>query len=481
MSEIMVYRSHIEVYPYEAGDCPMIEKMMSRYNATEYKYVPIAYYISDHILYLPRGISLSLLENYFHTTPTIVQDADPYFKISKGKGLLPAKSKIQEEAIRFLCCEKEFGYAGIYPQFGLNLDTGDGKTYATVYSILKLKIRAIIITHQEKIKKQWIKTLEEKTSFPIENLVNIDGSKTMDEIMDGKLSGEIYLCNHQTLHAYASNHGWSTIRKFFQKIHVGIKVLDESHKFFTNAFMLDNYSNVYRTIYLTATFGRSDRKELAIYKKAYASMVRFGEQTLSYKEKRKHINFIVVYFQSHPEYWMTPSVRTGYGFSSYKYIEYELTQDTKRTLERVLLKILEMTKKLEGRTLILSPKIETANLIETIVKDNTDYEVGTVHSKKSEEEVAVNIKKQVVSSTIKSIGEGADLVGLRVLINLEPISSPLLASQVCGRLREYSDTDDTYLFYPVDLTIPDSTRLLKQILPVMKKKCKQIIYTNMEF
>jgi len=56
------------------------------------------------------------------------------------------------------------------------------------------------------------------------------------------------------------------------------------------------------------------------------------------------------------------------------------------------------------------------------------------------------------------------LKGLRILINLEPIGSKIVANQVQGRLREYSPTDDTLYFYPVDTTLEQPLTLLKRIL-----------------
>ena len=239
MADVLVYHSHIEVTPYEKGDCPEIEKLMSRYDAVTHKRIPVAYYIEDNTLYLPRGISITLLEKYFGGIPAVVPQPDPYTKIKKGVATYKPKSTIQENAIKFLTAEDEYGYARIYSQFGLNLDTGEGKTYSTVTAILKLKLKTIIITHQEKLKSQWIKTFDEMTTFPIENICNISGSEVMDKIMNGDINAEIYFVNHQTLSAYAREHGWKSIREFFKKIKVGIKVIDESHKFFENIFVSD--------------------------------------------------------------------------------------------------------------------------------------------------------------------------------------------------------------------------------------------------
>ena len=474
MSEIRVFHSHIEVYPYEKGDCEALERMMSKWDPTIYSRIPIGYYIQNNILYLPRGVNTTLLENWFNTTPIPVFKCDDYNKIKTGVAKLPPKSTMQENGIKFLTGTDEYSYTGRYSQLGLNLDTGDGKTYATIYSILKMKIKTIIITHQTKLKQQWIKTLEEKTSFPMENLCDISGAEVIEQIMKGKIKAEIYCVNHQTLHSYARIHGWNSIREFFKKIKVGIKVVDEAHKFFESTLMLDYFSNCYKSFYLTATFGRSDPSEIAIYKRAFSSLARYGEETANYEEKRKHINFVIVYFRSKPEYGISPNVRTNYGFSSYKYIDYELKGEPYNTLEKVLFHILDETKQLEGKTLIISPKKETVTKIAKDVSEYTGETVGTVFSANSDEVNRLNLEKNIISSTVKSIGEGTDISKLRVLINLEPIGSKSLADQVRGRLREYSEDKDTYLFYPVDLTVPETSNFLKRILPVMKKKCKGI-------
>lgn len=484
MSEIRVFHSHIEVYPYNEGDCPQIEKMLSKYirvgNNNNYgKYEPMAFYVENNILYLPRGINASLLEKYFNATPVPVAKYDDYTKIKKGVALYPPKSKIQEKSIDFLCGTNDYVYSSRYSQLGLNIDTGDGKTFGTVTAILKMKIKAIIITHQEKLKSQWISTFSDMTSFPIENLCNISGTGVIDDIMKGKINAEIYCVNHQTIAAYAREHGWTSIRKFFQKIKVGIKVFDEAHKFFENIFMIDNFSNTYKTIYLTATFGRSDAKEKSIYNKAFSSLARFGEETINYEEKRKHIIFVVVYYKSKPAYGILPTVKNKFGFSSYKYIDYALSEES-NSLRKVLYQILEKTKNIEGKTLILSPKTESVDIIAKNVEDYTGKEVGIIHSKNGVSNNEESKTKDIISSTIKSVGEGVDIKGLRILIDLEPVTSKLLADQVRGRLREYSEDDDTYLFYPVDTTINECYECLRRILPVMKKKCKEIIYLKME-
>jgi superfamily II DNA or RNA helicase len=143
---------------------------------------------------------------------------------------------------------------------------------------------------------------------------------------------------------------------------------------------------------------------------------------------------------------------------------------------KLVYSILDKTRKLEGKTLIISPKIETVDIVANKVQEYIGEEVGRVYSKNTTEQNKEALSKNIISSTIKSVGEGVDIKGLRILINLEPVASKALADQVRGRLREYSKEDDTYFFYPVDTTLPEVFNMLKRILPVMKRKCKEIIY-----
>ena len=101
MSEIRIFHTHIEVYPYEAGEKPGLEKMLSRYDTVRRKYIPVGFFIQNDILYLPRGISTVILQKYFNGIPTPVYKYDEFHRIKKGVGNLPPKSQIQEDAIKF--------------------------------------------------------------------------------------------------------------------------------------------------------------------------------------------------------------------------------------------------------------------------------------------------------------------------------------------------------------------------------------------
>lgn len=478
MVTIQVLYSHVEVFPYKQGDQPRLEKMFSRYDTITHRYVPIGYYIENDILYLPRGVNITLLQKLFNSVPAYIHEPDKFTKFEAHPILLEPRSKIQLEAIDFLTHQGNFKKGMYCSQLGLNLDTGDGKTYCMLNAILQIRKKAIIITHKQKLKEQWIETALRISDVDVSELCDITGSEMMDLLIDGKISANIYFVNHQTISSYARIHGWQAVHEFFKKIEVGVKVVDESHKFFENSLMIDYFSNIETSYYLTATFTRSDYKESYIFKNAYSNMYRFGEETMDYEEKRKHIIFIVVYYHSTPTLQQKSKITTNHGFSSYRYIDYALGEET-QSMMRVLEEILRKTNNVDGKTLIISPKIESVEYIASEVRKLTNKSVGTVHSKNTLDENHESFNCDIISSTIKSIGEGDDIKGLRILINLEPIASRLLADQLRGRLREYSKDEDTYMFYPVDTSIKECTDFLKRVMPVMKRKCKEIIITHL--
>lgn len=479
---IKVFHSHIEVFPYKLGDVPQIEKTYSKWDEITHQYIRIGYYISDNTLYLPRGTSLNLLSNLFSATPILVNRADSASTIKYPITMkYEPRDRIQKESIDFLTSENEFKKGMYYSQYGLNLDTGDGKTYCMISAIAKLNIKAIIITHKTRIKDQWYAEFLDKTDIDKSRILTISGSDDITAIMSGKKEADIYITNHQTLSSYARLKTWDYIHMFFKKAKIGIKVIDEAHKFFENTLMIDFFSNVKRSYYLTATFTRSDPKEIRIFNKAFSSLYRFGEETMNYEEKRKHIIFCAVLYRSNPTFQDINNILKGaYGFNSYRYIDYTLKHDPNHTMMKVLKRIIDKTDGIEGKILITSPKIESVEKIAEELKYETDKTISTVHSKQTKEENKEAINADIISSTIKGIGEGDDIKGLRILINTEPIGSKGLVDQLRGRLREYSNDKDTYLFYLIDTSIGYTYEMFRRVKPVFEKKCKEIIMMRMD-
>lgn len=477
---IRVYHTHITISPYKLGENERIERYLSIWVDAEFRFDPIGYMYDEkeRTLYVPRGVNLAMLQAEFNSVPLIVKSHTAPKKFKNVKMLVPPKSMIQMEAIDFLSGRGEFYQAQRYSQQALILDTGDGKTYTTVYAIVNFKMVACIITHQDAIKNQWINTFKNMTNIPLSSLVNINGSPNMLDVINGGLSGNIYFVNHQTINSFAKTYGWHMVSLFFEKAGIGIKVFDEAHKNFKNVLHTDFFSDVYKTFYLTANFGRTDTKEEILYRKAFSRVLKYGEQTRNYKEKRKHIIYVPVLYHSNPSTTDLISVMNAYGFSVLNFSKYAIYDDIEKTQLNKFKYVFELANKLDGKILVTIPKIDdTEYMVQFIKKEYPDLgkSIGTINSRNSKD-INHSVKENcdIIISTIKSCGTGVDIKGLRCVINLEPFSSRITANQLSGRLREYAPDKDTYFFDLIDLAFPSCEKQYKSKLTDLRKKCKEI-------
>lgn len=477
MRKILVKHTHIEISPYEKGECEQLELSLSIRDDINYKYIPIGFLIHNETLYLPRGINLDYLQRKLGGNIEVSRDADSYKLMKTYYMTASPRDEIQEMAEKFIMNLFENKDALKYSQIGINLETGDGKTFSMVNAIIKSRYKSIIITHSNKIKSQWINEFSTMSNIPRENLIDISGSNIMSEILVGNISGDVYFINHQTIQSFIRSKGYDMLQRFFSILNIGIKVYDEAHLQIKNTFITDMFSNTMRTFYVTATFERSSKAEQRIFDKAYGEMYRFGKQLQHHESKRRHMIYIPTYFSSSMSSVEAPMLNTPKGLSAYKYIDYQLNEDPKKVLINKLKEVLLRVSKMDGfRILICIPKIDAIDRIYTILEDmDLDKSIGKIYSKNKVEQNEENCKCDIILCTFKSIGTGANIKNLRVIINLDPFSSTVTMHQLSGRLRELNDKDDTFFIDFVDMSTPQAVNSYNSRKKYMKTKAKKIL------
>lgn len=446
-ANIDVFNTHIEVYPYKQFDQPWLEKQytaVDKFSGNEYA---CGYIIDDGKLYIPRGTSVSKLEVVMDSVANDSHDSDPMEHMSRvHSSYYEPRDKIQVESIEFL---KEEGH-----QLGLNLRMGWGKTYCVLYAATELNMKLLVITPNNGIKSQWMKSMKTMFDYRPKEIVDIAGSDIMDAIEEGTCrEADVYLVNHQTLRSYLTTYGVFKFKQFFQKIKVGIKVYDESHMEFANILLVDFLSNTDRTWYLTATFDRSDKTERVCFQHAFASVESYGEKE-SMEAAEKHVIYHMVNINSQ----ITPKNRARLmaypGFTASRYGKYCIFDDPNDTAYKAILAILNKTTDMEGKTLIFIPLIEAVDeVVKRLKKDYPQKSVAAYHSRISKDEKESAEKKDIIVSTIKSCGTGKDIKGLRSVICLEPVASKVVTSQTIGRLRPYGEGKDTYFWDILDRSV----------------------------
>lgn len=473
-----VYNTHMELYPYTKDDYPVIEEMFTAIDKFTGNPKPCGYLIDDGRLFLPRGTPVSKIESICDVKATYIDDSDPIEEMSRNfSPLYDPRNELQEKSIKFLMEEDH--------QKALNLLMGTGKTFCVAYASTKLCQRTLIITPSESIKQQWIKTYKDMFGYRTKNLINIAGSDIMEAMMlDMITEADVYFVNHQTLQSYMNSTNGYSLHKWFKKMKFGIKVYDESHEHFGNILITDFYSNTNRTWYLTATFDRSDKTESVCFKRAFNSVITFGEFE-SQAEMIKH----VIYHKVNINSQITPKNRAaviGYqGMTAISYGKYAFLNDPNDTAYKSILEILKKVETVEGKILIFVPLIEAVDTVTKKLKADQDKSVGAYHSKisKDEKDAALN-KKDIIVSTIKSCGTGQDIPGLRVVICLEPIASKVVAAQMFGRIRPYYDSKgnlkDTFFFDVCDICIPMINWWWRARYKKIETLAKDTVYLNID-
>lgn len=469
-----VYNTHMELYPYVKDDYPVLENMYTATDKFTGSDFPCGYIIEDGKLFLPRGTSISKVESICKVKANYINESDPIEKMSrKFYSLYDPRDKIQEESIKFLQEDEH--------QLALNLSTGLGKTYCVAYASTMLNEKVIIITPNESLKQQWISTYSKMFDYRSKNLMNIAGSNIMDSIMEDLIDeADVYFVNHQTLRSYMTQNNGYMLHKFFKKINVGIKVYDESHMEFANILLIDFFSNTNRTWYLTATFDRSDKTESKCFKKAFNSVITYGE-TQSLEVVEKHVIYHVININSRISPKDRADVMGWNGMTSASYGNYAFFKDENQTAYKAILEILNKIKNIEGKTLIFVPLIDAVDsVVKKLRKDFPDKSVAAYHSKVSKEEKESAEKKDIIVSTIKSCGTGKDIKGLRCVICAEPIASKVVIQQTIGRLRPYAKDKNTYFFDIVDICIPTVNWWWKARFKKIQTLVKETIYLNID-
>lgn len=127
---IRVFHTHIEISPYEKGEEFKIEKRFCTWDNLRHRYVNGVYLIKDDKLYLPRGMDVAYLENYFNTKAIMVYDHDPYRTFKDVNMTVAPRDDLQKDCINFLTASGKYSGFSVSSQQALILQTGFGKRTA---------------------------------------------------------------------------------------------------------------------------------------------------------------------------------------------------------------------------------------------------------------------------------------------------------------------------------------------------------------
>lgn len=447
--KMVITNSAIIINNYNLGECATLERNFKIWDPLYHRYNIIGMYYDqvNKRLYLPRGSDIFYIKRKLYSvygeenvSSTFLRNHRFQYTTKIMMKKMPRNDR-QYEALQFMLCKDKYSINSNKTQFSVNLNTGVGKTYCAVGTLSYLGIKTIIITSQSGILRQWKEKILEYTTLDPSEIVQLEGSSSLNRIITGKSTiadKSVYLVTHSTLLSFANSNGWENVGKLFEVLGIGIKIYDEAHQNFTNTCMIDFFSNVWRTYYLTATPIRSNKDENKVYQiyiKNIPSIVLFdGDQD-------PHTKYISIKYNSNPRPMDLVKMRGPYGLNHNAYIDY-LTKNQRFWI--MFDYIFALVYKSGGRALFyIGTNAAILKARDRILFNYPELidDVG-IYTSISEDKAYERSKKYILSTT-KSAGAGEDIPYLKYsVVMAEPFKSEVLTRQTFGRTR---DRDTIYL------------------------------------
>ena len=452
MDEIIVKHSSIQITNYTLGECQKLEDIFSVFDRITFSTYPLGIYYDEEtkILYVPRGVDIRYIENLLGKSARLDNNHQSYSIVDNPIMLkyLP-RDDTQKTSLRFMIGVGEYKDMIYKSQQALNLSGGKGKSYISIATISYFNIKSAIITYSINWLNQWKDYFLQYTDLKAKEIKLINSSSTIKKIIDDPSYAEkykIFLLSHNTIKSYAEANGWNQITVLFENLKVGLKFYDEAHLNFENMCMIDFFTNVYKTYYVTGTLNRSSEDEdriFSLYFKNIPAIELFDEN------EDPHTEYLAIKYNSRPTPQQVSACRNAYGLDRNKYANYVVNQSNFKKMIKILLDL--FTFKLSGKTLIyIGTNDAILKFKDWLISEypELDGDVGIYTTLTNGANKQDQLEKKIILSTTKSTGLAMDIHDLRVTINAaEPFKSKVLAKQTLWRTR----ANDTFYIELIDM------------------------------
>ena len=487
MEKIVVKNTCVIVNDYSFGDSPKLERFFAIYEPVthSYRYSGIYYDIDNKKLYLPRGIDIWYVEQLLGCTAYV--EKNNYNKFDRYDDIkikyLP-RDDDQVEALKFATGRGVYKETLTKSQLSINLNTGKGKTYVAIGTMSIFGIKSIVINKSTEVLKQWKNKVLEYTNITSKEIFSIDGSGSIYRLKTKSekeiKSIKVFLVTHATIASYCNNNGWNSLNDLFSYLKIGIKIYDEAHLNFDNMCMIDFFTNVYKTYYLTATPSRSQTDENKIYQTAFKNVFAID---LFHQDKDPHTHYIAMRYLSRPEPQIISKCKNKYGLDRNKYVNYIVNNKKFQMISTIVLDFIfrNILKTKDDKLLIYIGTNQAISDFYTWIINafpNINENIGIYTSMVNSKDKSYAKTRQIILTTTKSAGEAIDIRGLKcTLVLAEPFKSEVLARQTLGRTRD----ENTYYIEIVDRSFIQCNRFFlakRQIFKTYALDCKIVDFSD---
>lgn len=345
----------------------------------------------------------------------------------------------------------------------ITLQTGMGKTLCSLLAAAELGMRTVIVIKGMYVDR-WLKDLSGPESVidgkPSDVMI-VRGSKDMKNLiaagLDGEIKAKFIIITNTTMRAFLDQYEAMNRDRdlygcypydFYDVVGAGIRIIDEVHQDFHLNFRQDLYTNIEKTICLSATL----ESDSDFINHMYATMFPSYTRVDNGEYKRYIAVSALLYSLRRPG-----EIRyTLKGRHTYNHIAFEESIMRDRGMTRNYLDMVQRTayeyfiKVFESgqRMLIFAGSVEMCSLITDDLRQR--YPNVNINKYTSEDEYEVLLSSDITVSTLLSAGTAVDVPGLRVCLVTTAIGSSQANLQALGRLRElrkYPGVTPEFLYF----------------------------------
>lgn len=487
MRKAILNHGYIALPDYELGDCKPLENMLSTWDDVTHTSTGIGYFYEEEKreLRVPAGIGVNTIAKITNREPDVNYESDEPRKAIINLKVEP-RDLSQKHFLSFLAGQGAYECNAKYSQICLIAGTGEGKTYAAIAAISFLRMVPIFITNSSTLRKQWAGKATQYTNLQESGGLIIDSTTKIERLMEQTkpIKYVFFSATHDVIESYAKKHGWEQVHEFFKKIGVGVTVIDEAHRYFGNTVKILTHTNSKKYFLLTATFRLSDYKRNKIFYMCFRSIPVYNQsEREGGMDSQKHITGIMVIYDSNPSLAMELSLDGRKGLDGHKYCNY-LAKTDMDFLNLLGIYLTHMAVNLKLKTFIFCGTIDACDIVANYARNVCkDKIVGVYNSKvkvKPDEKEKIKECSDIVVTTSKSLGEGADVYGLHCIIDFEAYRTDVAAEQNPGRMRKI-DEHNFYYIKIVNKGIKKAFNQYKEVKKVFSKnfgKIKVFDYTK---
>lgn len=342
----------------------------------------------------------------------------------------------------------------------LPLATGGGKTFSALAAICDIKERTLVVLKSTFIEK-WISDIQNTTDTTTDQIYLIQGAPSLVKLFKKLDKGELddlkfIVMSNRTYISYIHTHLSGKVKyavhpdDFYQKLGIGVKLIDEVHLDFYATYFSELFTNCKKTIALSATLVDRDPFIKRMYTTIYPPETRYKAPVMD-----KFITAVAVDYKINPRVHYNT---TEYNSTLYSHHAFEKSIIRNKQLMndyfKMIYDILQsgyLSDYVKGeKAVIFVISIDMANKL-------TEYLTSMLENHVVSRYIAVDdydtmLASDVIVTTPQNLGTGVDLPDLKTNILTVNVDSSKTNLQVMGRLRNRNGKPTRFFYtYCVDI------------------------------